>query len=179
MIFINWCESCNGTGKSVLRGSLGCRACGGSGEIKNKNNKKGGNIMKKLFVGSVIGLSIFVGSAFGVNANSVDTVDNNFSEYASYRSQVTKVKNLHGFMVLDQAEKENGSTIAVRVESADNDYFYATNIFDITDNLVIDKVGTFKIGDILLVTFSHDDVEKVVKNTKNIENIVIGQKVVK
>lgn len=129
--------------------------------------------MKKLLVGSVIGLTILFGGTSGASAITENR------QAQTVQNEVIKVKNLHGFMVLDEKVKANCSVVVVVVQDITDEYLYTTNMFDITDDIVLDNYNDFKIGDILLVTFYHDDVKNVVKNTKNIENIVIGQKVVK
>jgi hypothetical protein len=91
----------------------------------------------------------------------------------------------NGFLVLDNKDKENESTIICKAKQ--NEEFgiknvkgelSCQNLFDYADFTVLTKQEAkgFKVGDILQVTFKGDNVEKVVKNTANVENKVTGQK---
>lgn len=130
--------------------------------------------MKNLLIKLIIGAFIFM--AMGSNESYANYEENTS---VSQETKVTKIKNQNGFMVLDQKEQKNHSTVAVIVVDYDFDYLYAVNVFDVTDTIVLDRQSDFVQDDILLVTFEQDDIAKVERNTKVIENIVFGNSIVR
>lgn len=91
----------------------------------------------------------------------------------------------NGYKVLEDSDPER-STIVCTLEpytgaEARAEEFACQNLFDQNDYVVIDEDAEFyegvKFGDIVLLTFNGDFVEKIVKNTLNIENRVIGQEI--
>jgi co-chaperonin GroES (HSP10) len=84
-------------------------------------------------------------------------------------------------MVLANESNPYRSTIVAQVEDNDTDgdgYVMAMNVFDNTDEVAINKMALRK-GDVVLITFYHDDVVKVKLNQLNIGDKVKGQKIIK
>lgn len=143
--------------------------------------------MKKLMVSLVASLTLFLGVNINVSkAENVKPVNNPKmeAEIAQLQAElfvdeIVKVKKAHGFIVLDQKEKANRTTVVAKITKVNSRYTFVTNIFNNKDTIVLDKNDAkgLKVGGIVLVTFNQDDVEKVKKNTLNIENKVIGQKI--
>lgn len=87
----------------------------------------------------------------------------------------------NGFMVLDVVQKSNHSTIVAKViEMSDSQGdMVAMNIYDSDDIIFLEKefskgVG---LGDVILITFNHDSVVKVTKNSMRVGERVKGQTV--
>lgn len=90
------------------------------------------------------------------------------------QKQSVGVIEQNGFKVLDIKQKENRTTIACQARS-NKDFGFTEadgeltclNIYDDADLAVLspEQAKGFEIGDLLLVTFNGDNVEKVEKNT--------------
>jgi hypothetical protein len=101
------------------------------------------------------------------------------------KSEPIKVVKEHGFMVLKDNDKEK-STIVIKVtdpheKGTFGENVIGYNIYDKSDVVTLErnevKEKKIKKGDVLLVTFDGDWVEKAVKNKYNVGNKVEGQKV--
>lgn len=110
--------------------------------------------------------------------NSINTV-------APSKAQFKTVKIKNSFIVLNQKEKKNRTTIVTKAVTPKSvglkvrkGELVVQNVFDYADFTVLTKKQAkgLKVGNIINVTYNQDHIEKVVKNKFNVENKVIGQK---
>jgi hypothetical protein len=97
------------------------------------------------------------------------------------------IKNEKGFLVLDQKEEENHTTMVCEavpnsdygMEVTEYGEITCKNAFDSTDFIVLtpQQAKGVEVHDVLLVTFDGDQVESVKQNDLNVNGKVFGQKI--
>lgn len=128
-------------------------------------------MMKKL-IASVAVVGIMLAGVLGFSkTESVEKVQ---------KQQEIKIVLDGDFYVLKGSVDGKGhSSIVAQVEDNDTDgdgYVTAINCFDNSDEVAINKMLLHK-GDIVIITFTHDEVSKVQLNTLNIGGKVFGQNI--
>ena len=133
--------------------------------------------MNRVIIG-VLALAILFTGLYGVSKTK---------DLAQKESMpVVSVVEKNGFMTLDIKDRADNTTVIAKVVPNDkaklkinNGDFVVQNMFDEKDVIVLDKEykKSLKQGDVVLVTFNQDIVEKVEKNKYNVENKIIGQEI--
>jgi hypothetical protein len=125
------------------------------------------NVNKKGVLGFVTGVVMVASAVVGLM-------------FLNGMNDVNVVKE-HGYMVLDNNDSKDETTIVATItddSDVDKDgYIEATNVFDKKDTVAIGK--GFAKGEVVLITFNQDTVEKIELNKLNIGGKVEGQKIIK
>ena len=148
-------------------------------------------MMKRFLIGLGVVVLAITGAVAYENAvqNNVEAKVQQLRENSNgskfIRKEIVDVKDSNGFIVLDQKEKANHTTIVAKAVSADDFGFemedgevIVQNVFDYADFVVLTKEEAkgVEIGSIQLVTFDGDNVKEVKKNDLFVANKVFGQK---
>src|SRR4051794_15435336 len=95
---------------------------------------------------------VAAGTILGASLVANNSIHSSAADPAAFKvNNNVKVIKKHGFMVLNQKEGKDDSTIVARVKDISNgEYLTAVNVFDKNDNVDILK-EKFHKGDVLLI----------------------------
>lgn len=136
-------------------------------------------LMDKVLTGAIVVLALAGLTAFTAGVSGLVHEHETNDEVA--------IKNEKGFLVLDQEEEENHTTMVCEavpnsdygMEVTEYGEITCKNAFDGADFIVLtpQQAKGVEVHDVLLVTFDGDQVESVKQNDLNVNGKVFGQKI--